>query len=641
MPQPRYSVSAVFVAAAVVSFALCAPAAAEAQPAREFVPVTDAMLQDPDPADWPMWRRTLDGWGYSPLDQVNRDNVGDLRMAWSRALPQGTQEVTPLAYGGVVYMPTLTDIIQALDATTGDLIWEYRRDLPDDVYEFVGGNSRSMRNIAIYDRQIINISDDDYAYALDVETGDLVWETRIFDYRETPAGHSSGPIIADGRVVSGRSCRPLGGPESCVVVAHDARTGRELWRRRTVPAPGEPGDETWGGVPYERRVHVGSWIPASYDPELRLIYQGTSVTSPAPKFMLGGVENTHLYHNSTLALDVETGEIRWYYQHLNDHWDLDHPFERLLVDTAVAPDPDAVSWINPRVRPGEVRRVVTGIPGKTGVVYTLDRETGEFLWATPTVSQNVINDIDGATGAVTENAEVTFTALGQEVLACPTWAGGKDWEAGAYSPLTNAMYMPLRNTCARMLATDDVRSERARALTAGGQGGLEIYALAARHQIHPRRGRSRHRLRGLGRDRPHGVAARTARRHHVGHGHGRRAGLRRRPSTAASRALDQETGAVLWEINLGSPVVGFPITYAVDGRQYVAVNTGAGGGINLRMTPELRPSVGSVLFVVRTALTKHGGRYPDKAFAAAFVRSAPPGRHADGNGRVGQPNEET
>ena len=595
MPQPRFSVPALLVAAAAASFAPGA-VAAQAQPAREFVPVTDAMLQDPDPADWPMWRRTLDGWGYSPLDQVNRDNVGELQMAWSRALPQGTQEVTPLAYGGVVYMPTVTDIIQALDATNGDLIWEYRRDLPDDVYEFVGGNARSMRNIAIYDRQIINISDDDYAYALDVETGDVVWETQIFDYQETPAGHSSGPIIADGRVISGRSCRPRGGPESCVLVAHDARTGEELWRRRTVPAPGEPGDETWGGVPYEQRVHVGSWIPASYDPELRLIFQGTSVTSPAPKFMLGGVENTHLYHNSTLALDVETGEIRWYYQHLNDHWDLDHPFERLLVDTAVAPDPDAVSWINPRIRPGEVRRVVTGIPGKTGVVYTLDRETGEFLWATPTVSQNVINDIDGATGAVTENAEVTFTALGQEVLACPTWAGGKDWEAGAYSPLTNTMYMPLRNTCARMLATDDVRSERARALTAGGQGGLEIYALAARHQITPGED-------DLGT--VYAVSAETGRTVWL---HEQRAATMSVMATGGGlvfggdvngrfRALDQETGAVLWEINLGSPVVGFPITYAVDGRQYVAVNTGAGGGINLRMTPELRPSVGSVLFV--------------------------------------------
>ena len=171
-----------------------------------------------------------------------------------------------------------------------------------------------------------------------------------------------------------------------------------------------------------------------------------------------------------------------------------------------------------------------------------------------------------------------------------------DWEAGAYSPLTNTMYMPLRNTCARMLATDDVRSERARALTAGGQGGLEIYALAARHQITP------------GEDQlgtVYAVSAETGRTTWL---HEQRAATMSVMATGGGlvfggdvngrfRALDQETGAVLWEINLGSPVVGFPITYAVDGRQYVAVNTGAGGGINLRMTPELRPSVGSVLFV--------------------------------------------
>ncbi len=131
------------------------------------------------------------------------------------------------------------------------------------------------------------------------------------------------------------------------------------------------------------------------------------------------------------------------HQHLNDHWDIDHPFERLLVDTAVAPDPTAVTWINPRLQPGERRRVVTGIPGKTGVVYTLDRETGEFLWARPTVAQNVISAIDGATGAVTENAEVVFRSEGQEVMACPTWHGGKDWEAGAYSPMISTMAAPI------------------------------------------------------------------------------------------------------------------------------------------------------------------------------------------------------
>ena len=386
--------------------AYSAPVIVHAQSSAEFVPVTDTMLQAPAPEDWRMWRRTLDSWGYSPLDHVTRENVNELRMVWTRALARGRQEGTPLVYDGVLYMPQASDVIEAIDAVTGDLIWAHRRDLPDDVYDYVGGNARNNRNIAIYDRFIINTSDDNFVFGLDATTGEIAWETQIFDYQVTPAGHSSGPIIADGRAISGRSCRPAGGPDSCVIVAHDARTGEELWRRHTIPKPGEPGDETWGGVPWEERLHVGTWMPASYDPELRLIYQGTSVTSPAPKFMLGGIDNTHLYHNSTLALDVDTGEIRWYYQHLNDHWDLDHPFERLLLDTAVSPNPNAVSWINPRVQPGEVRKVMTGIPGKTGVVYTLDRETGEFLWATPTVTQNVISNIDGATGAVTENAEV-------------------------------------------------------------------------------------------------------------------------------------------------------------------------------------------------------------------------------------------
>ena len=162
---------------------------------------------------------------------------------------------------------------------------------------------------------------------------------------EKQRGQEAQPIVYDGTIyVTGSYSR---------LFAFDARTGEELWRRRTIPAPGEPGDETWGDVPFEERKHVGAWMVPSYDPELNLIYIGTSVTSPAPKFMLGGVENRHLYHNSTLALDADTGQIAWHYQHLNDHWDLDHPFERLLVDTLVAPDPAAVDWINPRLRLGE------------------------------------------------------------------------------------------------------------------------------------------------------------------------------------------------------------------------------------------------------------------------------------------------
>ena len=398
-----------------------------------------------------------------------------MRSGWSGPAPSpaGRQQGTPLVHDGVMFMPNPNDVIQAIDAVTGDLLWEHRREVPDDIADHIFGLSENNRNLAIHGTFIIDTSVDDHVFALDAATGMLAWETEVVDYRVNPAMQTSGPIVARGKVISGRSCMPKAGPEACVITAHDAGTGEELWRTRLIPAPGEPGDETWGGVPFEERRHVGAWMVPSYDPALNLIYVGTSVTSPAPKFLLGGADNQHLYHNSTLALDADTGAIRWYYQHLNDHWDLDHPFERLLVDTPVAPDPAAVSWINPRIEPGEVRQVVTGIPGKTGVVYTLDRATGEFLWATPTITQNVIAGIDGATGAVTESAELVFSAEGQEVLACPHASGGKDWEAGAYSPRTNTMYYPLRNVCARMLATTE------------GGGAVEVYALVWRGQIAP------------------------------------------------------------------------------------------------------------------------------------------------------------
>ena len=189
-----------------------------AQSDDDFVPVTDEMLQQPSADDWLMWRRTLDSWGYSPLDEVTRENVDQLQMVWSRALAPGRQEGTPLAYNGVLYMPQASDVIEAIDAVTGDLKWSHRRSLPDDVYDYVGGNSRNNRNIAIYDRFIINTSDDSFVFGLDVDTGELVWENKIFDYQVTPVGHSSGPIIADGRVISGRSCRPQGGPESLSLI---------------------------------------------------------------------------------------------------------------------------------------------------------------------------------------------------------------------------------------------------------------------------------------------------------------------------------------------------------------------------------------------------------------------------------------
>ncbi|MEX2367375.1 MAG: PQQ-binding-like beta-propeller repeat protein, partial [Pseudohongiellaceae bacterium] len=213
-------------------------------------------------------------------------------------------------------------------------MWEYRRQIPEDLVDYIPATTTN-RALAIHGNSILYTSNDDYMVALDAQDGSLQWQTRILDYRVNPAQQSSGPIVIQGKAVSGRGCMPVGGPETCVITAHDVQDGSESWRLNTIQRPGEGDVDTWGGMPWEDRWHVV------------------------------------------------------------DHWDLDHPFERLLVDTRLAPDPAQVSWINPAIETGREYRVMTGIPGKTGVVYTLDRESGEFLWARPTVHQTVVADIDG------------------------------------------------------------------------------------------------------------------------------------------------------------------------------------------------------------------------------------------------------
>jgi alcohol dehydrogenase (cytochrome c) len=568
-------------AAGAACFVACL---AHAQPADTFKPVTDAMLQRPDPADWLMWRRTLDSWGFSPLTQIDKRNVAQLRLVWTRALGPGMQEGTPLVHAGVMYFPNPSDVIQAIDAASGDLLWEYRRSLPQDLGDYFPVPSIN-RNLAIYADTIIDTSSDDFVFALDARNGNLRWETKILDYKHG-AQQTSGPIIANGKIISGRGCEPEGSPAACIITAHDARTGRELWRRRTIAAPGEPGGDSWGDLPDEARWHVGSWMVPSYDPELNLVYAGTSVTSPAPKFALAGNDRKYLYHNSTLALDADTGKIVWYYQHLVDHWDLDHPFERLLVDTAIAPDKRAVTWINPKLRPGEKRKVVTGIPGKTGVVYTLDARTGEFLWARPTVQQNVLLGIDGVTGEATVNPETTFVEVGQERTVCPTALGGKNWPAGTYSPGANVMFFPLQNTCMTVSPTLSRPSLDS------------LYGIKTDQRIAPN-------STGVG-----SVYAISVETGATLWKYDQRAAVMSLVSTAGGlvfggdaagrfRALDAATGKVLWEINLGSPVSGYPVTFAVAGKQYIAVSTGSsltGMGAN-RLTPELKPSLGNNLFV--------------------------------------------
>jgi alcohol dehydrogenase (cytochrome c) len=537
-------------------------------------PVTDAMLKAPPEGEWLMWRRNYGAWGYSPLAQVTAANVKTLRLVWSTGVTAGRQEGTPLVHDGIMYFPMPTDAIRAMDAKTGDLLWEYKRAIPGDVRSFIR-NIDDHRSIAIWDNLIFSSSVDDHVVALDAKTGKVVWETPFADYRINPALQSSGPIVAGGKVISTRGCDPRGGPKACVITAHDARTGKELWRFNNIPAPGEPGYESWGNVPYETRWHVGAWMTPSYDPDTNLVYIGTSVTSPAPKFALDGNDKQYLYNNSTLAIDAATGKLAWYYQHVVDHWDLDHTMERMIVDTAVAPDPKEVAWINPRLKPGERRRVVTGIPGKTGIIYTLDARTGEFLWGRPTIRQTVVQSIDGATGKVTISPDALFDKVGDTRFICPSPSGGRNWPAGAFSPRTGLMYIPMQNTCQNMTA---VLAKPSLA---------SAYGIAGRVELTPG-------MTTLGM-----VGAYSAATGKTAWKMDQKAGVMSLFATGGGlvfvgdlggrfKALDDKSGKVLWEVNLGSAVSGFPISYSVDGKQYIVASTGSS---NLSAMNSLTPGV--------------------------------------------------
>jgi len=251
----------------------------------------------------------------------------------------------------------------------------------------------------------------------------------------------------------------------------------------------------------------------------------------------------------------------------------------------VAPDKDAVKWINPDIKPGEKREVVTGIPGKTGVVYTLDARTGEFLWARPTIRQTVLKDINVHTGEIMDNPEALFHEDGETKTICPGGDGGKNWPAGSYSPLTNAMYMPMQNTCTRITVQKSAAFE-------------SIYGFTPHTMIAP----GEHNVGTV-----YAISVKTGK---VLWKYQQRAGTTSTLATGGRllfsgdvtghfRALDQDTGKVLWDVNLGSQVTGYPITYEVGGRQYVAVSTGSGWATSgiIGLTPELSSGTTNMLFV--------------------------------------------
>ena len=570
---------------------------AQRGPTEDYVPVTDAMLRDPDPGDWLMIHRTYDHHAYSPLDEINRSNVGELKLAWMRAMDEGPQQLRPLVYDGVMYIAHPgSDHLQALDATTGDLIWDYTREAPADLREYAQLGNRT-RSLAIYGDNIVHLTADAHLAAIDARTGVLNWESRLADYRDGIT-HTSGAMIIDGRVMSGRTCMPAGESARCFIAAHDAATGEENWRFYTAAGADDPGGETWGSVPPARRVHVSPWgVPGSYDPTLGLVYWGIAVPMPYTRLLRHGTWDVgdrtpcELYTNSTVALSVATGALEWYYQHLPcDDWDQDFVQERTLIDTIVSPDPDAVRWINPSVaRTAQQRKVVVTM-GEPGGLFVNDRETGEFLWATPlpydSTERFVIRDIDVETGQVQINMDLVAKAVGEQHIICGH--NVKGWWSWSYSPQTELLYIPINRSCLNQTANDRTATGTGPRFTVPEPGLEEDGDLTELRAIDISTGREVWRYSQRA---PNAGSALATGGNVVFHGD-----LNRR-----LRAFDAETGDVLWETILGSQITGFPVTYRAGGRQYLTVPVGGAAIFQMRnYAPELEAPIGSNMLVTFT-----------------------------------------
>jgi alcohol dehydrogenase (cytochrome c) len=551
---------------AIISGGIAAEALAQV---KNFTPVTREMLLNPSPDDWLMFSRTYDNQRFSPLDQINGQNVDQLRMEWVRGIPPGVQEIIP--------------IVQALDATNGDLLWEYRRTLPDDLSDFIANVGRA-RTVAIYEDLIFYSAPDGYVVALDARTGELRWEARVQDYT-TGTQHTTGPIVVEGKVITGRSCVN----ERCFIVANDARTGQELWRFFTAPGPDEPGGDTWGNLPVEKRITSPWGLPGSYDPVRKLIYWGTANLKPHTRIKRHG-ENmdaiplstpAELYSNSTVALDPDTGKLVWYFQHIpGDDWDADHTQERILFRTTVEPDPRAVRWINPQIPHGQERDIVVSV-GEPGGLWVLDRNQGQFLWTTPFPYDTPdfhISDIDVETGQTFINRELILRKDGEKHLIC--YYNTKGYWPMAYHPGKNSLYIPYFDVCVDR--TGNLQSLNGHLRTSVPRPGSDPNALAGIAKVNMATGQIQ---RIYTAPVPGNGAILATAGDLIFWGD-----LNRR-----FRALDAESGKILWETILGGVIQTSTITYSVNGRQYVAVLTGDGtSGTSgpLGMLPEIHPPRG-------------------------------------------------
>ena len=548
------------LAAALVNFA--APAA-RAQPPSDYPPVTDERLVSPGPEDWLMYRRTYDGWGYSPLDQITAANVARLAPVWS--LSTGLRpghESPPLVNGRFMFLTTPRNNVLALDAGTGELLWRYVRRLPDGLTH----GHPTNRGAALYEDRVYLATVDAHVVALDAATGEVVWEQPVEDHR-TGYYMTMAPLVVNGKVMVGVS----GGERGIrgFVAALDARSGAEVWKAYSIPTPDQPGGDSWPGDSW-RTGGAPVWLTGTFDPVLNLTYWGTG--NPGP-WMGDQRPGDNLYTNSVMALDADTGELRGYHQyHWNGSWDWDEVAAPLLVDVE---------------RGGRTIDALVH-PGRNGYLWLLGRHADgiSFIDARPFVRQNVFTRLDPRTGRP-EYDPNHRPGTGVRASFCPSLWGGKNWPPAAYNPLTRYLYVPANeNLCSYIEGREAEYEPGERFIGASSQtfahedadhfGELQAWDLDAGEKVWTREFAS-----------PNwGPVLTTA------------GGLVFAGGTNDRyfRAFDARSGEILWRQRTSSGIIGVPVSFMIDGVQHIAVQ--AGWGIDAqRMQGAIDRSLGQTTHV--------------------------------------------